>query len=305
MKRRARGFTLLEVMIGLALLGFALAVLIKSAAGNIFNAQQAQMIGVVTDLSRGKMYDIEEGLLKDGFQDTDHNSQGAFDMEGWPLITWTAKVEEVELPSWKDLQAMASGHAKKMMGSNGVGGSDAFGLSSGSGSAVKLGSNGLPLNLQNLGSAFGSGSAGDISAILGSDALGAGSLNAFQNSALGSMLGQFGGLGGAGFGSDTADSAGANAIQSNYAMVQETLKVSIRKVTLVVSWKVGGDANDLKTVAFFTDAAAMDKVLQGLGANGSASGSGAGSGTGTGSGSTKGTGSGSTRGTTGLGTGSK
>lgn len=298
MRRFARGFTLLEVMIGLALLGFALAVLIKSAAGNIFNAQQAQMIGVVTDLSRGKMYDVEEGLLKDGFQDTDQNSQGAFDNEGWPLVTWTAKVEEVELPSWKDLQAMATGHAKKMMGSNGSAGGF------GSGSAIKLGSNGLPLNLQDLGSAFGSGSAGDIAAILGSDALGAGSLNAFQNSALGSMLGQFGGLAGAGFGSDTADSAGANLIQQQYSLVQQVLKVSIRKVTLVVSWKVGGDANDLKTVAFFTDAAAMDKVLQGLGATGSASGSDSGSG------STKGpgTGSGTTRtstSTTGLGTGSK
>ena len=58
MKRN--GFTLLEVMIGLALLGLALTVLIKSAAGNIFNSQQAHMIGVVTDLARGKMYDIEE-----------------------------------------------------------------------------------------------------------------------------------------------------------------------------------------------------------------------------------------------------
>jgi len=47
-RARTRGFTLLEVMIALALLGFGLTVLIKSAAGNIFNAQQAHMIGVGT-----------------------------------------------------------------------------------------------------------------------------------------------------------------------------------------------------------------------------------------------------------------
>ena len=67
----AGGFTLLEVMFALALLGLGLTVLIKSAAGDIFNAQQAHMMGVVTDLARGKMYDIEEILLKDGFSDSD------------------------------------------------------------------------------------------------------------------------------------------------------------------------------------------------------------------------------------------
>ena len=67
----ARGFTLLEVMIALALLGLGLTVLIKGAAGNIFNSQQAHMMGVATDLARGKMYDLEEKLLKDGFSDTE------------------------------------------------------------------------------------------------------------------------------------------------------------------------------------------------------------------------------------------
>ena len=44
-------------------------------------------------------------------------------------------------------------------------------------------------------------------------------------------------------------------------MFQEILKVSIRKVTLTVTWKVLGSERDMKVVAFFTDAAAMDKVL--------------------------------------------
>jgi general secretion pathway protein I len=61
--RQQRGFTLMEVMIGLAMLGVALVVLIKSAGNSIFSARQAQMMGVATDLSRAKMYDIEERLL--------------------------------------------------------------------------------------------------------------------------------------------------------------------------------------------------------------------------------------------------
>src|SRR4051812_46966551 len=94
--RRTRGFTLLEVMIALAILGFGLVVLLKSAAGSIFNAQQAHMIGVVTDLARGEMYEIEEKLLKDGFQDTDQSEEGkTFADEGWPNVRYSYKVEEV------------------------------------------------------------------------------------------------------------------------------------------------------------------------------------------------------------------
>ena len=61
-RRPGGGFTLLEVMFGLILLGLALTVLIKAAAGDIFSTQQAHMLGVVTDLARGKMYDLEEQL---------------------------------------------------------------------------------------------------------------------------------------------------------------------------------------------------------------------------------------------------
>jgi hypothetical protein len=48
-------------------------------------------------------------------------------------------------------------------------------------------------------------------------------------------------------------------------MFQQILKVSIRKVSLTLTWQVLGSDRDLKVVAFFTDAGAMDKVLSGLG----------------------------------------
>jgi general secretion pathway protein I len=229
-----RGFTLLEVMIGLALLGLGLSVLVKSAAGSIYNAQQAHMMGVVTDLARAKMYDIEEKLLKDGFSDTEqHEEDQAFADEGWPSIHYSYKVEEVELPSWDQLQALSQGHAAKA------------GSGSGSGSGSGLGA--------------------------GSDEGG------FANSALGGMLSQFGGFGGAGgmgggiAGStgkgsgDIGAAAGASFVQGQYAMFQQILKVSIRKVSLTVSWQVMGSDRDFKVVAFFTDAAAMDKVISGMG----------------------------------------
>jgi general secretion pathway protein I len=249
-------------MFALAIIGVGLVVLIEHVANNMFAAQDAQMMGVTTDLARGKMYDVEEQLLKDGFMDTDQSDKGTFDAEGWPSISWESKVEEVELPSWEDLQALAQGRATKAQAQAQAQGSGALGSG-----------------------ALGSGSA-DFSQ------LGSGALDQFQNSALGGMLGQFGGFGGAGGGSDIASSQGALMIQSQYTMVQETLKVSIRKVTVTVRWQVLGRDRDLPVVAYFTDAAAMDKVLQGLGSQeinddgtGSGSGSGSGSRTGTGTGS--------------------
>jgi len=240
--RLARGFTLIEVMIGLALLGLALTVLIKSAAGSIFNARQAQMMGVVTDLARGKMYDLEEELLKDGFNETGLSdgddactSFEPFEDEGWKGVEWCAKIVQVELPSWDTLQ----------------------GLSKGSGS----------------GSGAGSATAG--SGML--DGLPGG----FQDSALGGMMSMLGG----GFGGEGGDAdamQGASFIQSQYALVQQILKDSIRKVTLDIKWQVMGFNREMRVVAYFTDAAAMDKALKGLGSQeipeaGAGSGSGSGS----------------------------
>jgi prepilin-type N-terminal cleavage/methylation domain-containing protein len=224
---RQRGFTLLEVMIGLALMGLALVVLMKSAAGSIFNSEQAHMTGVVTDLARGKMYDIEEILLKDGFTDTSQSneSEECFTDEGWPNVCYTYKVEEPKLPTFEELTQMAQGKAtedaKKALGSAGSAGSALLG---------QLGS-------------------GD----LGSDGIG----GAFGDSMLGGMLGMFG----ASSGIDAA--AGASMIQSQYAMFQEVLKVSVRKVTLSVTWTVIGSKRDMKVVAFFTDPTAMNKTLLG------------------------------------------
>ena len=258
-----RGFTLIEVMFALALLGLALVVLIRSSSSSIFNAEQAHMLGVATDLGRGEMYEIEETLLKDGFSDTDQSQDDwkGFDDQGWPQVKFSYKVEAVEMPSFDQLQALATGHG------------------SGASAASALGSAGS-------GSAFSLGSAVDP-------------LGNFQNSALGGMMSMMGGMG---MGSSAATAAGvagaqgAALIQSQYSMFQQILKVSVRKVTLKLKWQVfGRDAEPLTFVAFYTDPVAMDQVLSGAGATDlgdTSGGSGSGSGSGRGSGSGFGSGSG-------------
>lgn len=232
--RSRRGFTLLEVMIGLALLGFGLVVLIKSTTSNIRAAKRSQMMGVATDLSRGKMYDIEEKLLKEGFTETDQSEDGrTFDDEGWPEIKYSYKVEQVELPSFDQLQSLGKGEGS--------------GAGSARGSGSGVGEDGEPLG-------------------------------SFQDSALGGVISMIGG-GFAGGSQDIDAKGGAAFIQGAYQIISEGLKASIRKVTLTVKFDVLGEESELVTVAFFTDAAGMDKGMLGALGSGEVEG-GSGSGTG-------------------------
>ncbi len=108
--RGQRGFTILEVMIALAILAGGLAISIAATASNVRQAHRAQMLGVVTNLARGKMYDIEEELIHDGFGELEKTEDGDFSDEGWPNIEWEVTVEKVELPGLAALQA-ADGEA--------------------------------------------------------------------------------------------------------------------------------------------------------------------------------------------------
>ena len=224
------GFTLLEVMFGLALLGFALTVLIKSAADNIFSAEQAHMMGVATDLARGKMYDIEETAAQGRLHRHRAVARTTEAVLRRGLADDLVLVQDRagRAADFDKLQAMAQAARAR-----------AF--------AARAGTTARRSAARRLG-------------VRGSDALGG-----FQNSALGGMLSQFGGGGAGGGGGGAGAMAGASFIQGQYSMFQEILKVSIRKVTLTVNWQVMGNDRDMQVVAFFTDAAAMDKVLNGIG----------------------------------------
>jgi general secretion pathway protein I len=119
-----RGFTLLEVMIALAVLAGALTVLVNSVASNVKNVQDAESTTVATSLARAKMYEIEETLIQDGFLETDQSTEGDFGDQGFSDITWSAKVEKVEIPSFDKLQEMQNVTAGSGMGSGAGSGSD-------------------------------------------------------------------------------------------------------------------------------------------------------------------------------------
>jgi general secretion pathway protein I len=137
--RHQRGFTLVEVMIALAILFGALVMMLSRVTADVQSTNRAKLLSAATELARGKMFDIEEELLFKGFQDTAEDMEGDFSDDGFPRYTWKAKVEKVELPALQQLQAgQVQGSAKKEGEGEGGVGSGLTGLmGAGGGNATK------------------------------------------------------------------------------------------------------------------------------------------------------------------------
>jgi len=75
-RHRQRAFTLLEVLVAIAILGLGLTVILGSQVGLFTNASRGQHLTVATNLARCKMGEIEVRLLKMGYQLTDESDDG-------------------------------------------------------------------------------------------------------------------------------------------------------------------------------------------------------------------------------------
>jgi len=90
---RRAGFTLLEVMISLAILSVALVALSNLNGGAVAMQAYARRATQATLLLRSKMSDIEELLQKDGFSDFNDDKHGSFDEnEGGAGYEWRAEI---------------------------------------------------------------------------------------------------------------------------------------------------------------------------------------------------------------------
>jgi prepilin-type N-terminal cleavage/methylation domain-containing protein len=202
-ERSQGGFTLVETMIALAILAIGLGMMLRSTASNIFAAQRAQMMTSAVNLARGKMYDIEETLITDGFPEMDQSEEGTFSDEGWAQISWKSEIVKIELPDMSTLQGMS--------GQEGAEGAE--------------------------GAAPAAPAAGGL---------------------LGGMLGGVGGT-------DPNSVAGAGIMGTYYTLISDVLKDAIRKVTLTVSYDVGGDHESMVVTCYFTDPGAIARKIPGVG----------------------------------------
>jgi general secretion pathway protein I len=96
--RRQAGFTLVEVMIALAILAMGLVSLLVFTANNLRQTSMVADEQVAVDLARGKIYDLEEETLADGFQELDQTREGDFAEEGRPRFRWEATIVPIRLP---------------------------------------------------------------------------------------------------------------------------------------------------------------------------------------------------------------
>ena len=95
----AWGFTLLEVMITLAILGMSLTAISRSQQNSVRAANRAKWITVATLLAREKMVEVEDELFKEGFSDFEDENTGDFKDEGFERFSYVLKVDKVELPA--------------------------------------------------------------------------------------------------------------------------------------------------------------------------------------------------------------
>jgi general secretion pathway protein I len=212
---RSRGFTLLEVMVAVAILGLSLTVILSAQAGLYSGGAYAQHTSVAIGLVRCRMTELEERLLKLGYPETEMKDDGACcedDSRQDMRCTW--KVERVELPQAKppDLAPASSSGGLNL-------------------STAGLGAQGSPA---------GGGPLGAITQLATNPAGFAGDAGV---SGIASALKQ--GMGGAG-------GIESLAMSFVYPQLKPLLEASIRKLTVKVEWKEGIQNREITIVQYVT-----------------------------------------------------
>lgn len=89
---RRRGFTLLEVLVAMALLAGALAATSELAGAALRNHEYARELDTAVLLARGQMASLEQRYEDSGFKDSDEEDAGDFSEAGHPEVRWSLRV---------------------------------------------------------------------------------------------------------------------------------------------------------------------------------------------------------------------
>ena len=130
---RARAFTLLEVLVALAVLSLGLMAVADLAGTALRQHGYARDLTVASALARGKMAELEEVYEDKGFKDFDENEEGDFADQGHPGFAWRVEVKKPDTTLGPEqLLGVLLGQAgedastqellQKLMGTGGTGG---------------------------------------------------------------------------------------------------------------------------------------------------------------------------------------
>lgn len=250
-KRRLRGdlggFSLLEVMVAVAILGMSLSVILSAQVGLFSSGTYGQHMSVALGLGRCKMTELEEQFLKLGYPEVETNDEGACcngDLRQDFTCSW--KIERVELPQPPPVDPFGASSSAGPAGTAPAGG----GLSG-------LGALGA---LAQAGGTFGPSGDGGVDP--GQLAQG---LSGTGTSGLSGML-----SGGAAAGA--VSGLAPMLFSMVYPSIKPMLEASIRKVTLKVRWREGMAAREFELLQWVTSPTRggfLSEAIDSTGGNGS------------------------------------
>lgn len=219
-----RGFTLLEVIVALAILGLSLTVILSSQVGLFSSAARTENLSIAVGLARCKMNEVEEKLLRDGYPVADEEDEGPCcgdDVDRDYSCSW--KIQTVKLPEPQQL------------------GADGGAPSTGDG-----GLSGLALNTPQ--APMQAGDPGTLGPL--------GALASVAQSG-GAALGGDGGLGGLSnlMGAASGGTQGMAPLLMGmvYPQLKPMLEASIRKLIITVKWKEGHNDRHLDVTEYVTN----------------------------------------------------
>lgn len=91
-----RGFTLLEVMIALAILAISFTALLGTQSQAMVITSYVRDVTVASVLARGKLVELEHHYKTEGFGAFDEEDDGDFSDEGHSEFKWHVKLEKIE-----------------------------------------------------------------------------------------------------------------------------------------------------------------------------------------------------------------
>lgn len=105
--RKFAGFTLLEVLVAVAILSMSLTSMLSSQMAAMRATRYARDVSVAAFLAESKLLDLESQLLIEGWGSDDKTFDGDFSEEGWPDIRYECLVDFIEVPDFNVLQQAA------------------------------------------------------------------------------------------------------------------------------------------------------------------------------------------------------
>lgn len=100
-KLNRKGFSLLEVLVAVAIMASAFTILLTGQGASFLASERGEMLTMATNLARQKMteleMEIEADLAKNKFPSEDEEKNGSFD-EPFENFRWVTTVKKVEIP---------------------------------------------------------------------------------------------------------------------------------------------------------------------------------------------------------------